>query len=107
MINHSSQNYFQKLIYYLHLCVNIKKINNNSDTLKIFIDAMDENKRVESVYKELFPNSNFISIDILLYLRPIDFERFQTFFEKNMVFHEGVNLNVYISMVELFQVLYP
>jgi hypothetical protein len=107
MINYLNKNYFKKLIYYLHLCVNIKKINDDSTNLDKFIEEMDETKRVENVYKNMFPNSNFYDIDVLLYLSSIDFQRFQDYFEKHMVHHEKVNLDVYILMVELFRVLYP
>lgn len=73
----------QKLVYYLHTCVNIKKIGalNEIDTLKIFMDEINDKESIFQTFHRLFPNHGFVFFDQSKKLRkPININAFIYFY---------------------------
>lgn len=101
-----NENSFSKLVYYIHLCVNIKKINDDSSNLDKFIDNLNFSSNLETIYKTMFPNNVYFGPNVLNELKPIDFDRFTTYFQK-FTSQQFVHLHVYTLMEELFHILYP
>jgi hypothetical protein len=62
--SHSSE-MLQKLMYYLHTCVNIKKIGaqNDEDTLTLFMNEINEQESFFQTFHRLFPNNGFLFYD--------------------------------------------
>lgn len=94
--------YFQKLIYYLHLCVAVKK--EEEKNLETFMDLVYDNESLESAYKTIFPRSQFISFDIVLKLKPINIEEFRRYYEKHMI--ERGDKQVYEQLLKLLSTLF-
>jgi hypothetical protein len=90
--------YFQKLIYYLHLCVAVKK--KEEKNLEIFIDLIRKKVSLEKAYKQLYPNDTFIGFEVVLTQKPLNKKDFETYYEKHML-----NLGDYNIYQELLQLI--
>ena len=94
--------YFQKLIYYLHLCVTVKKEEDTN--LELFMDLIYRHKTIKEAYEILFPTIPFISFDIVLNLKPIDIQVFRMYYEKHMI-NKG-DLKIYDQLILLIKQLF-
>lgn len=73
----------QKLLYYLHSCVNIKKIGaDKTNTLQQFMDEINSNETMYQTFHRLHPNLGFLFYDESKKLRkPINIKAFTYFYK--------------------------
>lgn len=82
----SKNEMLQKLMYYLHTCVNIKKIgaSHEIDTLKIFMNEINEQESFFQTFHRLFPNNGFV------------------FFEQSKKLQKPLNVNAFVYFYHTF-----
>ena len=93
--------YFQHLLYYLHLCVTIKKEEENN--LVLFMDNFKKTANVKKSYYNIF-KKQATSIEELVYLKPIDVHAFETYYTKHMI--DKGDKSIYKSMMDLIEKLH-
>ena len=88
-------------MYYLHACVNIKKIGN--DTLEIFMKQINKQESMYETFHRLHPNNGFLLFDQSKRMRkPINIQAFEYFYN---TYYQSQH-SCYLQIIKLYKNLF-